>query len=70
MLTFTGKADTFIVRCTDHPDTPLEKKPTTGNILSGNHVTCTECGASGLVYDDGGIYKLIDNDPRLSISTQ
>lgn len=70
MLTFTGKTDTFVVRCTDHPEKQLEKKPTTGSILTGNHVTCTECGASGLVYDDGGIYKLVDSDPTLSISIQ
>lgn len=71
MLTFNGKTDTFVVQCTDHPDADLEANPTnSGSILTGKHVTCPECGASGLVYDDGGIYKLVDSDPSLSISVQ
>lgn len=67
--TFTGKFDTFVVGCTKC-EGGLKTKPINEPLMSGTEVECVECGGSGIVYEDGGIYKMVDSDPPIEIRVQ
>lgn len=63
---FSGRHDTFEVECTNC-NAGLDSSPESGSFFTGTRVTCESCGADGLVYDDGGIYKMIDDDECMEI---
>lgn len=68
-ITFSGRHDTFEVHC-EQCRSELEQESVNDGMLSGKRVTCIECGADGLVYDDGGIWKMIDADSALEIAVK
>lgn len=63
---FTGKADTFVVSCQKCDDS-LSTEPVSQPLLAGTRVTCDCCDATGLAYDDGGIYKLAGGDDSIQM---
>lgn len=65
-LIFQGRHNDFELVCEeDHHNFELEKL--SGRMIKGSEVKCIDCGSGAIVFDDGGIYKLMDADENISL---
>lgn len=65
-LIFEGKEDKFKLKCEEnHSDFTVNEIST--RIIKGKEIKCNVCDSRGFVYNDGGIYKLVDNDENINL---
>lgn len=66
-LVLTGKFDKFVLEC-EKSHTEFNVNDVQNRLFKGKRVKCTECNSSGIVYNDGGVYRLIDSDDNISLN--
>lgn len=65
-LIFQGRHDEFKLVCKEGHNNFKQSK-LSGRMLKGSEVKCLECDSEGIVFDDGGIYKLIQSDENIEL---
>lgn len=58
-ITYSGKHDNFKVYCEQCEEENLTTSIIEQSLLSGERVKCKNCKSEAIVYDDGGIYKIV-----------
>lgn len=65
-IIFNGRHDKFKLVCKDGHNNFKQNK-LSGRMLKGSKVQCLECESEGIVFDDGGIYKLMQADKNIEL---
>lgn len=58
-INYSGRHDNFEVYCQQCEEENLTTSSIEQPLLSGEKVKCKNCKSEAIVYDDGGIYKIV-----------
>ena len=65
-LIFKGKNNDYEFVCEEgHHDFEVQKRRS--RMIRGSEVRCIDCNSKAIVFDDGGVYKLMKADENISL---